>query len=102
MNINCDNCIHKEVCKFKDTAPAKKVEEPLEISCKHYLDSKPAPTYPYGDNWAFRGINTQTSTSTCDSCGFYDKTTKKCTIEGKPMGIVGLPCQTVTCSETNK
>lgn len=32
---------------------------------------------------------------------FMIKQTKKCTIEGKPMGIVGLPCQqTITCSAT--
>lgn len=101
MNKNCDNCIHKEVCKFKDLATDKKVEEPFEISCKYYMDGKPAHTYPYGNNWAIRGINMQTSKSMCDNCGFYDKTNKKCTIEGKPMGIVGLPCQqTITCSAT--
>lgn len=94
MNKNCEKCIHKEVCKFKCLATDKKVEEPFEISCKHYLDSKPTLTSPYGDNWAVRGTNAQTSTSMCDNCGFYNKATKKCTIEGKPMGIVGLPCQT--------
>ena len=93
MSKNCEKCIHKEVCKFKDKATDKKVEEPFETSCKHYMDSKPALTYPYGDNWAIRGINTQTSTTMCDNCGFYDKATKKFTIEGKPMVIVGLPCQ---------
>lgn len=98
MSKNCDKCLHKEVCKFKDTAPDKKVEEPFEISCKHYMDNKPILTYPYGDNWAMRQLNTQTSTSVCDSCGFYDRANKKCTIEGKAMGIVGLPCQPkVTC-----
>lgn len=100
MSKNCDNCIHKEVCKFKDTATAKKVEEPFEISCKHYMDSKPTPSYPYGQNWSYKGINLN-STSMCDNCGFYDKTNKKCTIENKPMGIVGLPCQlTATDSGT--
>ena len=98
MSKNCDKCLHKEVCKFKDKSTDKKVEEPFEISCKHYMDNKPTPTYPYGDNWAIRGINTQTSTSICENCGFYNQATKQCTIEGKAMGIVGLPCQPkVTC-----
>lgn len=102
MNKNCDNCIHKEVCKFKDLATDKKVEEPFEISCKHYMNSKPTPTYPYGEGWEIRGIGTTfNSTSMCDSCGFYDKTNKKCAIENKSMGIVGLPCQNIaTCSTT--
>lgn len=100
MDKNCEKCIHKEVCKFKDLATDKKVEEPFEISCKHYMDKKPTLTNPYGEGWGIRGVNTQpNSTSMCDNCGFYDKTNKKCTIEGKPMGIVGLPCQTIaTCS----
>lgn len=100
MDKNCDNCIHKEVCKFKDTATAQKVEEPFEISCKHYVDKKPILNYPYGSGWKIRGIDAiQTATSICDNCGFYDKTNKKCTIEGQAMGIVGLPCQPkVTCN----
>ena len=102
MSKNCDNCIHKEVCKFKEKATDKKVEEPFEISCKYYAYTNPTPTYPYGQNWGIRGLSL-TSTSICDGCGFYDKLNKKCTIEGKPMGIVGLPCQTtITCNATAK
>ena len=97
VSRSCENCIHKEVCKFKDTDLGIKIEAPFEISCKHYMDKKPTLTYPYGNNWAIREINTA-HTTMCDNCGFYDKTAKKCTIEGKPMGIVGLPCQTFTCS----
>ncbi len=98
MSKNCEKCLHKEICKFKDKATDKKVEEPFEISCKHYMDNRPTLTYPYGDNWAVRGLNTQTSTSVCETCGYYDRANKKCTIEGKSMGIVGLPYQPkVTC-----
>ena len=92
----CEDCIHKEVCKYKENIEEKKLEEPLEINCKYkqlifkYNTSPMGPFYMNKTKW---DSNSTTSYNPCKTCSYL--------IDGEckaPNNIIGLPCQTITCS----
>lgn len=51
--ISCNDCIHREVCKFRDqlTKESLRLLDFLEVKCKHYE----APSYV---SWSGNGIPT--------------------------------------------
>lgn len=97
----CEDCIHKDLCKYAEAMGKKetelKLEAPFELHCKQkqthtltYPSTNPYPWWPDG----IRGIGTTRSKCTwSDSCGYWIN--GKCTA---PNNIAGLPCQQILCT----
>ena len=86
----CEDCIHKEVCKYEENIEEKELEEPLEINCKYkQLIFKYMPINYQTIN---QNPNITTSYNICKSCCYLVNNECKA-----PNNMAGLPCQNITC-----
>ena len=85
----CEDCIHREVCKYKENLKGKDLEEPLELNCKYKQLIFRYITTP---SYINQTPNFNTSYSICKNCCYL--------VDGEckaPDNMAGLPCQIVTC-----
>ena len=90
----CEDCIHNEVCKYKENIEEKELEEPLEINCKYKQLIFKYNMYPMDPFYKVKyNSDTNTAYSVCKNCCYLVNGECKA-----PNNIVGLPCQTITCT----